>query len=502
MRADTKIIFEMFDTEGKAASVLSCSQSRTDVLTLKNENPDQSLYATTEPGGFFLDGSYKILSELPTGLYSDEMSAADGSFLQSVVLRVAFARPVTSSGITLYFPLEEYPTTVNIQWLDGENVLNEAQYSPDSELFFCKGNVEQFTALQLTFYGTKTPRHYLKLCGIDYGQALRFGSDKIIKSNVVQDISLLCDEIAVNTLEFTVSDKERLFSVVSEDSIFFAAQENQKISVFTTVENEQKKVGTFYLKSITGSGITAKFTAQDSIGVLEGEGEVGDSYYDTDFESFCGQILGGYKYIIDDSLKRAQVKGYLKSCSRREALQQACFAVGAVVSTQGGEEIKIHPLTAAPSHLVTASQIFAGGKVESIKPYKALCLTVHSFDSDGTDTETIISYPLNDKGKGKVQITDAVFVNAGNADAVVQRLAGYYGHNVLYKFSMPLNRLYTMGDVLINYLDKSYIKGSLTEFDINLTGGMVAHLTVRGNAFPTDSAVYSGEIYLGERGVV
>ena len=502
MRADTKIIFEMFDTESKAVSTPSCSQSQTDVLTLKKETADQSNYATTEPNGFYLDGSCKILTALPTGLYSDMMSGADGVFEQPVVLEISFSQPVTSSGVTLYFPQGEYPTAVSVQWYSGGNVLKEAQYSPDSMVFFCKGDVEQFDNLTLTFYGTAIPQHYIKLCGIDYGQALQFGSDKIIKSNVAQDISLLCDEIAVNTLEFTVSDKEKLFSVVSDNSIFFAAQENQKISAYTTIGGQEQKVGTFYLKSITGSGITAKFTAQDSIGVLDGEEDIEDTYFDTDFATFCTQMLEGYKYTIDESLKTAKIMGYLEKCSRREALQQACFAVGAVVNTQGGEEIKIYPLAAKPSQLIKASQMFAGSKVESVKPYKSISLTVHSFASDGTDTETVINHIINEKGKGKVQITDAVFVNADNYDAVLQRLTEYYSHNVLYKFSLPLTKLFTMGDVLMSYLDKSYIKGSLTEFDVNLTGGLVAAVTVRGNAFAITDAEYAGEIYLGERSVV
>lgn len=502
MRADTKIVFEMFDTESKAVSLPSCSQSQTDVLTLKNEAADQSSYATTEPNGFYLDGSYKIISALPTGLYSDTLSETDCNFTQPVALEISFAQPITSSGVTLYFPLNEYPTSVDISWYSGDNMLSQAQFVPDSMVFFCKENVEQFDKLVLTFYGTKQPQHYIKLCGIDYGQALQFGSDRIIKTNVSQDISLLCDEIAVNTLEFTVSDKEKLFSVVSDESIFFAIQENQKISVYTTVAGEEKKIGTYFLKNITGSGITARFTAQDSIGVLDGEDDMEDTYFDTDFESFCAQLLQGYKYIIDESIKKASVKGFLKSCSRREALQQACFAVGAVVNTQNDENIKIYPLTATPSQLIKESQMFAGGRVESIKPYKVISLTVHSFDSEGTDSETIVTHSLNAKGKGKIQITDAVFVNDSNADAVMNRLVDYYSKNVLYKFSMPINSLYTMGDIIMAYLDKSYIKGNITQFDLNLSGGLVADITARGNAFAIKDSVYAGEVHAGERGFV
>ena len=431
MRADTKIIFEMFDTDSKSSAVMTCEHSQTDIETLKNEKTDTELYATTEPAGFLLDGSYKILSEQPAGLYSDMMSMDNGLFRTPVVLNISFSAPVTSSGITLHFPQDEYPSDVNIEWYDGENKLKEAVYKPDSEAFFCRNNVENYNRLTITFYGTKKPQHYLKLRGIDFGQSLLFSSDKIIKSNVVQDISILCDEISINKLEFEIEDKDRLFSVVGANSVFFAVQESQKIIVYTTIGGKEENLGVFYLKNLTGNGIKAKFTAHDSIGVIDGGEEIPEKYYNTTFEQFCSEILAGFKYSIEESLKRKTIKGYLTTCSRRTALQQACFAVGAIADTSGGEEIRIFSLPKVPAMLVTSDLMYKGSGVESITPYGALLVTAHDFDRDGIDTPTIIKTELNPKAKNSVEVNDAVFVNIGNVDSVIERLTDYYKRKVL-----------------------------------------------------------------------
>lgn len=502
MRVDTKIIFEMFDTDSKSSAVLACDQCQTDVETLKNETADTSRYATTEPKGFLLDGSYKILTDMPTGLYSNKMSMAGGLFRVPVVLAIVFSSPVTSSGITLYFPQDEYPSDVDISWYDGENKLKEARYSPDSTVYFCKNNVENYNRITLSFYGTKVPQHYLKLRGIDFGQSLQFSADKIIKSNVIQDISILCDEISVNALEFEVEDKDRLFSVVSSNSIFFAVQESQKIIIYSNTGNGEKKLGVFYLKNLIGTGVRARFIAQDAIGVMDGGEEVSEKYYDTTFEQFCGEIMAGVKFTIEESLKNKPIKGYLTTCSRREALQQACFAVGAVADTAGGDIVRIFTLPAVPAGLITPELMYSGGRVESIVPTRYLSVTAHNFDNDGIDEPTVYITELNSKAKGTAEVSDAVFVNKDNVQSVIDRLTDYYNRKVLYSFKMPLDTLYRMGDMLMSYMDSSYIKGNITSMDINPSGGMVANVTIKGYVFNIEDGIFAGEVYTGERGVI
>jgi len=503
MRANTKIIFEMFDTDSKAGSQPVCDQSRTDVSALKNEVADSRNYATTEKNGFFLDGSYKIAESLPRGLYSNALSDDSGTLAEPVVLTITFSALVTSNGITLHFPPGDYPSQVNMQWYNGNNLLYETLRSPDSEMYFIRANVENYDRLIITFYGTVQPGHYIKLTGIDYGQKITFfGSDKIIKSKALQEIDLLCDEIAINTLEFTVEDKDRLFSVVSDNSVFFAVQENQKITVYTDIGGNTCHIGTYYLQDITGSGITANFKAQDAIGLLDGEEDVPEKYYDTSFENFCADVLGDSNYIIDQSLKNQRIKGYLTPCSRRQALQQACFAAGAVADTQGGDRIRFYPLTEKPAQLLTASGIFAGGKVENIKPCRAISITAHNFDTDGIDVSSVHTRIINPKAKGTVSVEDARFVNEDNVESVLDRLQSYYQHRVQYKVSLPLDTLFNMGDMLMIYLENSYIKGNLSQMDINLSGGLTADIIMAGYVFDNQNGTFTGEIYAGERGVL
>jgi hypothetical protein len=502
MRSNTKIVFEMFDTSAKPTARFTCNSRQTDVSTLKNEKPDRKKYATTEPNEFLLDGGCDIARDLPSGLYSRYMSGTDGKFTTPVVLNVRFTKPITSTGITLYFPQGELAGNIKIKWTDSGNILKEAEYTPDSDVYFCTGKVENYTGLSVTFYATQTPRHYLKLAGMDFGQMIEFKSDKIVSAETVSEIDILCDEIRINTLEFTVEDKEKLFSVVSKNSVFFASQENQKISVYSEFDGEEVKLGTYFLQNIKNTGITASFTAGDVIGLLDGDGEIPDTYFDTDLESFCQSVLAGYKYNVADELKKEPIKGYIKSCGKREALQQACFAAGAIVDTRGGETINLVSAENRPSQLLTSDKIFAGGTTESIKAYNSVHLTVHKFTADGQDSPTVLTECINPRAKGDVKVEDACFVNLINGFGVLKRLKNAYGNKVLYNVSLPLTTLFKMGDMLMAYIDESYIKGNITKMNINLSKGLTADITIEGEIFEMFAPLYAGEAMAGERSYI
>ncbi|MEG1863392.1 MAG: hypothetical protein RR198_07260 [Oscillospiraceae bacterium] len=496
MRSDTKIILEMFDTESKQQSLPDCTQSQSDVLSLKNEKIDGSSYATTEKDCFLLDGRFKIPQSLPNGLYSDTLSDGNGDFAVPVVLAVTFTSAIDSSGITLYFPFEDYPKQVHIEWYTGTQLLNQGIFFPDSATYFCALNVSGYDKLVLTFAGTACPQHYLKLLGIDYGQAIVFNDDKIIKSSVSQEIDLLCDEISINTLEFSIEDKEGVFSATSENSVFFACQTNQHIEAYS----KNDYIGRFYLTQVSQSGVTAKFEAQDMVGLLDTETFIG-GYFDTTVEAFCRQLLMGHRYTIQDSIKQYEVKGYLIATTKREALQQVCFALGLVADTTGSDGIKIYTLQESPTQLITSADMFVGGKVDNLKAYRQLNLTSHSFTQDGQDSQTVHSYALSNKGQGEMSVADAYFVNTGNANDVAKRIKNYYNNKVIYKLSMPARSNLRVGDMLMVYLKSGYIKGNIYQMNVNLSGGLTASVSIHGYITPLTSKAYSGEFYAGERGI-
>ena len=80
--------------------------------------------------------------------------------------------------------------------------------------------------------------------------------------------------------------------------------------------------------------------------------------------------------------------GYLPVCSRREALQQIAFAVGAVVTTQGDGTVRLLPLETAVSGSFQESSIFTGAKVSREKQTAAVQLFVHSYGQ--TDDQEVL----------------------------------------------------------------------------------------------------------------
>lgn len=502
MRANTKIFFELFDTEAKENSTPTVSNSSSSAGILKSEAIDRNAYATTEHNGFCIDGGMTFLSSgIPAQIFSDELSGADGTYANPVMVTVTFSETVTTTGVTLYFSDYDIAKQVRIAWYSGPMVLSQKVYYPDTGIYFCKNNVSDYDKLVITLYSSQATQHYLKLCGIDFGHGIEFTADNIIRAEATSTVDMLCDEIAINGIEFTIADVDKIFSASDVNSEYFGVQQNQRIKVKTVINGEETDIGTYYLEELTEKTIKADFKAQDAIGLLDSE-EIPESYYNMNFSAFCAELLNGYDYILSPELADKTIRGYLNNGSKRQALQQACFAVGAVADTFGDGRIKIYTPSERQVKLISNDMIYAGGYIESIKQNRKLTVTVHNFDTDGNDTPTTQSIVINSKGVGEVKIDSANFVNADNIDSVLERVREYYQSNVRYVFNLPVNSQYEMADYLMAYMKTSYVRGNLTEYSLNLSGGVRAEMKVLGTVYPIVNGDYLGEIYAGERGVL
>ena len=459
MRAYTTINFNMYDTSSKDVATVIAQGSQTDADHLLSDVIDSANYASTEHNEFLLDGSYTFLeSGMPTGFYSDTVSKRDGTMEQSNVIVFTFSQSISTIGVTLYFPKDEYPEQIRIKWYEGNMVIDSKLFYPDNMVFVCRNSVENYDKLEIEFLSLQNAGHYIKLAGIQFGCVLEFGIDKLIKASLTQEVDLLSDEIPISSLEFDLEDKEGRFNVTRDGNLFFAAQEGQEIivTVNLSVNGEQKDIfiGKYYLEEISNKTITASFKAQDIIGLLDGE-TVPDKYYNTTLSAFCEDILSGYEYVIEDEeLNDITIKGYLSSCSKREALQQACFVAGAIATSKGSDKLRIYMPFERDVSLLADDQIYAGGYVKSVQLYKTMDITVHNFDRSGEDTPSERSIVLNRRGGGTISISEACFVNADNVDDVIERLKAHYSQKVTYELSMPLERYYELGSEMMAYLNK------------------------------------------------
>lgn len=209
----------------------------------------------------------------------------------------------------------------------------------------------------------------------------------IIKAHVLEECDPLSAEVSINTLNLTLFNQEGRFSILNPEGYFDVLQHRQKLTVWEDVRRSAHDtsttsycMGTFYLDDWSNEDDTlADFTAIDTIGLLDGSPFDG-GVYDTHVASLAAEILSGYPYTLDSVLGEERIQGYIPAGTRREALQQLAFAIGAVVDCSRGEIIRIVPAPQRASGLIgTDRRLQDGSKVTLLTLVTAVSVTAHRY---------------------------------------------------------------------------------------------------------------------------
>ena len=396
MRTNTRVEFGLYDVTARGDSSPACDAAqpfcrlRRDLLV--EAVPSQVKYGTLESRQWLMDGSFSFFPEVPEayfwGLWSAVQSGESGAFTDPPVLDIQFSQAHSSSGLTLHFyaPTGDWASKLKIQWYGADGgLLASALFTPDAVDFYCAKKVDRYRRIRLTFLETNHPGRYLKLAGLDYGVYLHFAGDEIVKAHVLEECDPLSAEISINTLGLTLYNKEGRFSILNPEGYFDVLQHKQKLTVWEDVRPEARStsstsycMGTFYLSDWENSGDTlADFTAVDAVGLLDGAPYDG-GVYDTTAGALTADILDGYSYTLDAELAAERVQGYLAAGTRREALQQLAFAVGAVVDCSRSDLIRISPVPARASGMIAYDRKFQDGSKVTLNPLiTAVAVTAH-----------------------------------------------------------------------------------------------------------------------------
>lgn len=406
MRTNTRVEFGLCDVTARGDSSPACDAAqpfcslRRDLLV--EAVPSQVKYGTLESRQWLMDGSFSFFPEVPEayfwGLWSAVQSGESGAFTDPPVLDIQFSQAHSSSGLTLHFyaPTGDWASKLKIQWYGADGgLLASALFTPDAVDFYCAKKVDRYCRIRLTFLETNHPGRYLKLAGLDYGVYLHFAGDEIVKAHVLEECDPLSAEISINTLGLTLYNKEGRFSILNPEGYFDVLQHKQKLTVWEDVRPEARStsstsycMGTFYLSDWENSGDTlADFTAVDAVGLLDGAPYDG-GVYDTTAEALAADILDGYSYTLDEELAAERVQGYLAAGTRREALQQLAFAIGAVVDCSRSDLIRISPAPARASGMIAYDRKFQDGSKVTLNPLiTAVAVTAHRYQAEDAASE-------------------------------------------------------------------------------------------------------------------
>lgn len=582
MRTNTRVEFGLFDVTARGDSTPSCQSAQLfcDLAAdlLLEERPSQTKYGTLEARQFLMDGSFELFPEEPAGsfwgLWSRQQSGADGRFAEPPVLDVSFGQDHSSSGVTLHFyePTGDWASDVLIQWYGAAGELLAAtRCAPDAVDYYCAFKVTGYRAIKLTFLATSRPGRYLKLAGLDYGVALTFAGDQVREAKVLEEVDLLSNEIRVNTLDLTLFNKNGAFSILNPAGVFDVLQHKQKFTVWEDVRADAKAVekvshnmGTFYLSEWENTSDTlASFSAVDAVGLLDSAPHRG-GIYDTTAGALVADILEGYDYELAPSLAERPVRGWLPIGTRRSALQQLAFALGAVVDCSRSDKIKIYPPPTRPSSLITYQRKFLGSKV-ALKPLiTGVTVTAHQYTL-GTTTEELfkdtltegiheiqLQEPAGELSASGAQLTEwganyaivqvsepgevilsgrkyteiktgirkaaqnipanakpneltvdsATLVDPATAPAVAAQVLDYYARRYEQTFDMLAGEEVLADMLVVQSFGGEMVRGCLEKMEFDLTGGYRAAVKVVGQRINTTASAYAGEIYAGERSVI
>lgn len=398
MRTNTRVEFGLYDVTARGDSAPSCTTAKPfcnlgrDLLL--ESVPSQNKNGTLESKQWLMDGSFSFFPEVPEqyfwGLWSTTQSDKSGVFPDPPVLDITFTQDHSSSGLTLHFysPTEDWASRIKIQWFSQDGgLISTTLFYPDAVDYYCAKKVENYRRIRIHFLETNRPGRYLKLAGIDYGVYLHFSGHEIVGAHVLEECDPLSSEISINTLNVSLYNKEGRFSILNPEGYFDVLQHKQKFTVWEDVKQDARStgsvsycMGTFYLSDWSNSGDTlADFSAVDAIGLLDGAPFDG-GIYDTTAAELAEAILTGYSYTLDESLAAERVQGYIAAGTRREALQQLAFAIGAVVDCSRGELIRIAPAPSKASGMITYDRKLQDGSKVTLNPLiTAVAVTAHRY---------------------------------------------------------------------------------------------------------------------------
>lgn len=336
-------------------------------------------YATLEPRGWPLDGSRELLPNAPEGFWwSEERSDENGAFEVPPALTFTFPTPYTATGISFTFwPASgEWCSKIRVLWFNGNTLLAQTTACPDAPQWTLQQTVESFDKVRVELLATNLPGHFAKVQMIEIGQTMWFGKQEITSVHLVNEIDPTLSDLTVDTMTIAVKNKA---------GVSLVPQENQRMELY---RNDQLLAVQYIAESSREAKQHYTFSCQSAVGLLEDD-YLGGIYNAVPAVEVLDDILDGMEYELDEIFVEAALTGYLPVCSRREALQQVAFALGAIVSTQGGSAIKIGPVSQVTSHIFAKSQIFQGGKVETAPRVAKVEVVSHSY-SKSQEEDTLL----------------------------------------------------------------------------------------------------------------
>lgn len=357
------------------ASVTTDDNQGIGSIELFAEQTEQKSYGTFELNQFVLDGSKSVLTENPKDIafWNDALSKEDCTFETDPKITVTFQEQHTSAAITLYFE-DEPPAELKITWytIAGTKLITETFY-PDSLIYVCNNQVQNYGKIEIEFVRTSFPQRYIKLQYILYGKYIVWDKDMIQTAKVQEDIDVTSASLSINEADISIVDMNNDFDAENENGAWNSVQKTQEVTLSEFNNGNMIPMGTFFIDDFSFSKNIAKFKLVDVVGLLDKytfyEGQVYNNVRAGLILNAIFATAGIKKYVIDEEVGNTLLSGYLAIQTCRKALQQVCFACGAVADDSRSDTIKVYKPDRYVKSTVGTDRKFNGNTKVSLEKY-------------------------------------------------------------------------------------------------------------------------------------
>lgn len=339
------------------------------------DQTEQSDYGTFEFNQFILDGSKSVLPENPNDIafWSAALSKDGCTFETNPKITITFKEQHTSAAITLYFE-DEPPAELKITWytIAGTKLITETFY-PNSLIYVCNTQAQNYGKIEIEFVKTTFPQRYIKLQYILYGKYIVWDKDMIQTAKVQEDIDVTSATLSINEADISIVDMNNDFDAENENGAWKSVQKTQEVTLSEFKNGNMIPMGAFFIDDFSFSKNIAKFKLIDVVGLLDKytfyDGQI---YSNVRAEVILNAIFataGIKKYTIDEEVGNTLLSGYLAIQTCRKALQQVCFACGAVADDSRSDTIKVYKPDRYVKSTVGTDRKFNGNTKVSLEKY-------------------------------------------------------------------------------------------------------------------------------------
>lgn len=392
--------YDLIDTTASEDGAVVCNQNESFADATKlNEGTDYSGFMTMEHNFSCLDGT---LNEMPvspnvaifTSVYSDE----NGDFDIIPAIEITFTENHSSIGFTLEFS-ENYPLACRISWytLGGDLITRQRLEitSLKAALFAPK---ENYGKVVIEF--TKAlPYRNIKINKIYYGIEYVWGEDTIVDASMVEEVSIISDNISINTLDFSIYDSTDDFNLGNSGGLHPYIQTGQVVDAYELVRGEKLYLGRKFINTFSSENGLIKFKCQSYLGLLD---KIiyykGDLYTNgikaglliDDIMNLCG--IDNYE--VEPDVYNTIVYGTLSPESCRNCLKEILFATQATIDTSRIDGIRIYRRTQQITGKI-GRDIKISTKVTKREYVSGVAVSYKSYIKDEVDPEAEPNEILN-----------------------------------------------------------------------------------------------------------